>query len=81
MCLQGQGVLTDVNGNTSKGVWEDGKKEGMFTETYKDNSLFEGQFKNNLKNGYGMFNWADGSVYKGEFVNDNINGKGSIFFC
>ena len=46
-------------------------------QQWKDGSLYEGYWKNNLAYGYGRLIHADGDVYIGEWLNDRASGKGT----
>lgn len=43
---------------------------------YSDNSIYEGNFKDDMKEGEGKFVLESGNFYIGEFHRDQINGKG-----
>lgn len=46
-------------------------------QVWKDGSIYEGYWKNNLAHGYGRLIHTDGDVYIGEWKNDRANGKGT----
>ena len=43
-----------------------------------NNSVYEGEFKNDLKDGYGIEKYSDGSIYKGYFKEGLKDGKGIL---
>ena len=62
--------------------------EGIFNkeivlgiETWKDGTIYMGEFKNNKKDGIGMYRWPDGTTYYGEWKNNNMEGFCYIKFA
>ena len=62
--------------------------EGIFNkeivlgiETWKDGTIYMGEFKNNKKDGIGMYRWPDGTIYYGEWKNNNMEGFCYIKFA
>ena len=81
----GFGIYYKYNSNKSKKY--EIKYEGIFEIdniingkcTYKNNDIYEGQFKNNLKHGYGEFIInKTGIIYKGYWKNGLKNGTGIL---
>lgn len=49
-----------------------GVKEGIGTFTYRNGSVYEGEWKNDKRNGKGKMTFADGRVSEGIWQNDNL---------
>ena len=62
-----------------EGIWDNTLLIGV--ETYKDGTLYIGEFQNNKKEGVGMYRWPDGTIYYGEWKNDNMQGFCYIKFA
>ena len=43
---------------------------------YKDNRLYEGEWKNDLREGRGYEKYGNGNIYVGMFSKGKANGKG-----
>ena len=43
---------------------------------YKDGSIYEGEWKDNMKHGKGTMNLCTGDIYKATWLYDRINGRG-----
>ena len=63
-------------GKYYEGIWNKTLLLGMVT--YKDGTMYIGEFKNNKKEGIGMYRWPDGTIYSGEWKNDTMEGFCSI---
>lgn len=49
---------------------------------FKNNDIFEGQFKDGLKNGRGIYYWASsGDVYEGDWLNGKRTGRGLYYYA
>ena len=70
---KGYGKYTISNeGRSYEGIWNKEIKIGI--ETWKDGTIFMGNFKNNKKDGVGIYRWNDGTIYYGEWKNNNMDG-------
>lgn len=80
---QGQGTLTDREGNVYTGEWRNNKRHGegsliqkhtygMFVERYK------GRFFEDKKDGKGVLEIKNGTIYEGDFKEDTFNGQGKL---
>ena len=64
--------------SAGKGVADGGAtKPVMGKETWKDGSIYEGQYRQGHKHGQGVYVWSDGSTYEGEWFNNKIHGQGA----
>ncbi len=68
-----------------EGYVEGGKKVGYGKYIYKaltqsPNTIYEGNYENDLPNGQGKLTFYDGSVYEGSFVNGTRQGQGKHTF-
>ena len=54
-----------------------GLKHGKGTYKWLDDSLYEGDFNNDLRHGSGHFKWANGETYKGDYLQDQRTGHGT----
>ena len=61
-----------------KGGWENGKFSGIAFEVYEDDSIYEGEFENNLRNGKGIIKRGVEYKYNGYWLNGKFHGKGFI---
>ena len=55
-----------------EGIWDKSIMIGI--ESWKDGTLYIGEFRDNKKEGVGMYRWPDGTIYYGELKNDNMEG-------
>jgi len=69
---------TGKKGSFYEGIWD--KQLLLGIESWKDGSLYMGEFKNNKKEGLGLYRWSDGTIYYGEWKNDNMEGFCNIKF-
>ena len=63
-------------GKYYEGIWD--KTLLLGTETWKDGTMYIGEFNNNKREGIGMYRWPDGTIYSGEWKNDIMEGFCSI---
>ena len=66
-----QSKVKSFDGKYIKGVYN-----GKGTKELKDESVYEGEFKNNKMHGYGKIFFKDGSIYQGNFKNNHRDGTG-----
>ena len=66
-------------GKYYEGIWDKAILIGI--ETWKDGTVYMGNFENNKKNGLGIYRWPDGTIYYGEWKNDNMEGFCQILFA
>ena len=77
---KGYGKYSIVNeGRFYEGIWD--KEILIGIETWKDGTIYMGNFENNKKNGVGMYRWPDGTIYYGEWKNDNMEGYCQILYA
>ena len=69
----------DNEGRFYEGIWN--KEIILGIETWKDGTIYMGEFKNNKKDGIGMYRWPDGTTYYGEWKNNNMDGFCYIKFA
>ena len=50
------------------------------TLTWKDGTMYIGEFKNGKYSGQGTMNFADGGIYKGKWKNNQLNGHGTYIY-
>ena len=67
----GKYFLTN-EGRSYEGLWDKEIKIGI--ESWKDGTIYMGDFKNNKKHGIGIYRWNDGTIYYGEWKNNNMDG-------
>ncbi len=48
--------------------------------TFRDGSVYTGEFLNGLKYGHGTYTWANGDKYFGQFIGGDVTGFGLKFF-
>ena len=56
--IEGEGILTYLNGNRYSGEWKDGKIHGQGEFTWADGSKYEGKWKENKRNGKGKLTFS-----------------------
>lgn len=61
-----------------EGQWNLDKKEGRGTAHFKDGSIYEGDFINDLFDGIGKFIWRVGHVYIGGWKKGRMEGEGEF---
>ena len=65
---KGYGKFTLLNEcRCYEGIWDKSIMIGI--ESWKDGTLYIGEFKDNKKEGVGMYRWPDGTIYYGELKN------------
>ncbi|PRP84956.1 hypothetical protein PROFUN_07341 [Planoprotostelium fungivorum] len=79
----GQGTFTSADNSVCyQGCWYEGKRHGQGTLYFRwpdtVNSLYEGEWRNNLKEGHGRIVYASGNTYEGHWMDDVKNGKGRM---
>ena len=78
------GRLTFYNANGTKisyfGEVQFGKANGEGVGHYSSNSVYDGDWKNNMKHGKGTYKWVDGHKYVGEYKNDKREGTGTYYW-
>jgi len=62
------------------GEFVQGKKTGFGCMKFRDGSVYEGIWQNNVRNGNGMLTFSNGDVFSGTFSNDKPHGAGSYKF-
>ena len=65
-------------GRYYEGIWDKSILIGI--ETWKDGTLYIGEYRDNKKEGVGMYQWPNGTIYYGELKNDVMDGFCSIQF-
>lgn len=64
---------------TYDGEWENNRPYGQGTETFRDNSIYRGNFKMGKKEEKGVFTWsANNKKYDGNFKNGEMHGRGTL---
>ena len=48
--------------------------------TYKNGTVYKGQWKGNQRHGKGIYKYKGGTVYDGNFENDMFSGLGKIVY-
>ena len=56
------------------------QRKGFGTQVFRNGSLYEGHWQNNLANGHGRIICPNGEFYEGNFANDKISGKGKYHY-
>jgi hypothetical protein len=67
------------SGVTYKGQYNDGLREGLGEQVWKDGSCYKGYFKNDLSSGKGMQVYASGDYYKGDWKEGMSHGYGEYY--
>ena len=62
------------------GEFNNNKKEGYGTITWKDGNKYQGEFKNNQLYGYGLIEFPGQKYYQGEIKNGRMDGFGEFFW-
>lgn len=60
--FQGEGILTVPNGQYI-GSFVQGRMEGRGTFTWRDGSIYEGEYRNNRKHGRGKYISSEGKAF------------------
>ena len=50
---------------TFEGYWNKELQEGCGIETWKDGSMYKGEYSDGKKTGVGTYSWSDGTWYEG----------------
>ena len=73
--------LTEEDGRVCKGKFLNGLRHGNGTESYPNNTYYDGEFKNNKKDGFGTLLSTDQSIlHTGLWKNDLCVGEGVKFY-
>jgi hypothetical protein len=68
-----------IPGNLTEGESFTGDiKDGTGTYTWKDGTIYAGEFKEGKISGKGLMNYTNGNEYDGEWLNNERNGKGTF---
>jgi hypothetical protein len=79
--ISGIGIeQSEEGGYIYKGEFNNNKKEGLGTITWKDGCKYEGEFKNNQMHGFGMIEFSGNNYYQGEIKNGKMEGFGEFFW-
>ena len=62
------------------GEFNNNKKEGYGTITWKDGNKYQGEFKNNQLYGYGLIEFPGQKYYQGEIKSGRMDGFGEFFW-
>ena len=65
---------------TFEGYWNKELQEGCGIETWKDGSMYKGEYSDGKKTGVGTYSWSDGTWYEGMWENNTFNGYGIFYF-
>jgi len=57
---------------------DSGVMSGQGVYTYRDGSVYEGQWLKGQQNGDGKLTYEDGTVYQGQFKDNTFHGKGAF---
>lgn len=68
------------NGESYKGGFVNGKKNGNGTLNTMSGSIYVGEFRDDKRHGHGVFYMFNGGRFEGEYENDCITGRGSIYW-
>ncbi len=67
-----------ANGDTYRGDWHYGKKQGRGTYMRSDGTKYEGEYVDDRKEGKGRCSWANGNVYVGAWSGGIQQGSGVL---
>ena len=65
---------------TYEGYWIKDLQQIYGIETWKDGSIYKGEYSEGKKMGIGVYLWPDGSRYEGMWENNTFNGYGIFYF-
>lgn len=72
----GAGKITYISGNEYQGQFHNGLKHGKGQFIYASNqSVYKGQWKDDLKHGQGIQTWTTGAKYEGKFHQNKKHGQ------
>ncbi len=72
----GKGVYTWADGSTHKGIWKEGKRQGMAETIWANGQSYEGYYQADTRTGYGVKTWPNGIAYRGMFKDGRAHGAG-----
>lgn len=73
-----QGALLLGNGNAYWGSWALGRKHGVGSFLWADNSRHDGMYAAGMRSGAGTLLYASGAMYEGEFEDNARHGVGRL---
>lgn len=78
-------TVYSVNGDRYTGEWDDNKKNGKGTMTWKKSgTIYDGDWKDDRRCGFGTYSVSEGAgyrkVYSGGWKNDKRHGYGTNFY-
>jgi hypothetical protein len=56
------------------------KVEKRTPYTYKNGSVYDGEWRGGMKHGFGIMKWIDGAKYEGEWQDNRACGKGKFIY-
>lgn len=71
----GEGKLTDCDGQVYIGDFKNHKKNGFGKQNYLNGSIYEGEWKDDKKHGVGKLTEGDTVIHEGRWENDNAVSK------
>lgn len=74
--LANYGVIQYDNGEKYEGQLERGLKQGQGIYTWRDGTIYKGQWSKDLEHGYGEKMFANGDTYRGGWENGIFAGQG-----
>ena len=74
-------ATVNFSGDTYKGEFQENKRHGFGTNTFKNGEKYIGEFKNGFRGGFGSYYFTNGEVYEGYWRNDQKNGLGVTLFA
>lgn len=61
----GYGVFINKQKEKFQGYWKKDQPHGKGKETWKDGSLYEGEYLDGVKVGFGKYRMKNGDIYEG----------------
>ena len=77
----GQGVDVDARGNKYEGMFCRGKKHGVGKMLYRDGTVYNGDWRNDVWSGKGVLELWSRETYRGKFVGGKRRGYGVCMFA
>ncbi len=75
------GTAGEQKGDMYQGTWDQGRRTGHGSYSWRDGDTYEGEFVDDRMHGHGVRTFADGDRFEGEFCHDKMHGRGVIRSC
>ena len=73
-------ILLNFDNKVLKDKFTTQLKKNMVLKKYIDQSVYQGELRNEKRNGKGRYDYPNGDVYVGQWKNDKFHGQGVFIY-